>query len=1289
MNRILNFFKIVLSFTLFCFISCNGAINDEIITENLPSGKISGKVIFSNAEETQNDGIIVSLDKSDGLRTVAVSRAVNSRSINNVSRAIVSTEMTSNDGSYTFENLTPGVYTVYASSSFSKEKAVCTNVVVRSAETTTVETLNLTATGNISGNITLDNSTTGNIGFLVFVAGTSYMAMTDDSGNFTISDVPAGEGYQVVATKNGIIHLLDASVTVVAKKTVKLQSNNFTSTELDKNGKYGKDGTSIVWLGSFDSSDEIDNPEYLNAYFNMTDGCSYIYDGEKWTLLAKAGDKGDEGSTGLDGKSIVWKGELATAPESPELYWAYYNTETGCSYIWNGESWDLLAKAGIDGENGDNGKDGLDGKSIVWKGELSSAPIAPELYWAYYNTETGCSYIWNGATWDLLSKTGKDGNNGENGKDGLNGKSIVWKGELATAPESPELYWAYYNTETGCSYIWNGKSWELLSKAGKDGNNGENGKDGLDGKSIVWKGELSTPPDSPELYWAYYNTENGCSYIWNGTKWDLLSKAGIDGANGNDGINALEIGTILSTEEPTNQNVIITINLTNSELSKIGYVYSSSSLNFTSANAVLSSSRFVPITLDTDGKYKIIASVNGYYTIAAKDFNGYAVYTEEIISNTDKIAPANVGGLSVKYDKIAKSITVNWTNPTDSDFDYVSLNYTKDGSIAVSNKHIVGDTYTLEDVEIDGKEYVFTVHAVDKAGNASDTSETTIIPTEGASVQSIELSRYHLAYNDPDQTITAVAKLNNAILIDNDTIVKFQIKDSDGNVTNTIATVDRIAGTATATLNAPTKTSNTSTEGSTFTVLCKIGDESVDISKKTRFNVNSSVGYLLNIEQYSNNSFTNDKVQISKNNISSTTTEIIRIIGYNLDLLKPSIQLYNSLGIAYYTNPIEVNVSSVSWTATKGEVYQTLYTEIPVPCEDDCYTIKILVDGAVQEENSKILQVYDVPKFTSFDIPYVSSTKSGNAVTAKIIGKNFDAPNIDFGNFIAICSSKSSIVSTTSFTKRRDNVIYATFTIPDTVGEYEITVKYGLNSIKGTLKVLDFSNSSVGDVLLNDGTIIAYNSDINNFTDEQKQKAVGVMYGFNEYGIPAGYLGIHNSSTGIDSGNYSWGAEKWVAYDTSNSYTNFIDIECYPSNTGGGAANFSSFIGNTDGCDNWSYICSVDSVGTKKSEENYPAFYYVNNYSKVFGITGIYSERWYLPSLPELCYIFRNKIILNSVLEKLSGDLLYDGEYWSASYCSEDKYCSCLSWYVDMSSGAINYQYMFAKYKICCVLPFD
>ncbi|MDY6396757.1 MAG: hypothetical protein SPL22_03415, partial [Treponema sp.] len=310
MKKILSLLLIVLSslFILFSAVSCAGESSDSGI-ESHANGKISGTVTFSNVDSSSNGGIIVTLDKTDGLRSVAVANAVESRSINGASRSVVGTTLTKSDGSYLFENLEAGTYTVYAASPYSSEKAVCTNVVVRSAQTTVADLLNLTATGSICGTVTLDGTRRGNTGFLVFVAGTSFMAMTDDSGNYKISDVPAGSGYQVVATKNGIIHSLSSNVTVTANGSATMADNNFTSEELESGlkgekgdkgddgtpgskgekgdtgaqgiqgnkGADGKDGVSIVWLGAFDSASEITSPKYLNAYFNKTDGCSYIY----------------------------------------------------------------------------------------------------------------------------------------------------------------------------------------------------------------------------------------------------------------------------------------------------------------------------------------------------------------------------------------------------------------------------------------------------------------------------------------------------------------------------------------------------------------------------------------------------------------------------------------------------------------------------------------------------------------------------------------------------------------------------------------------------------------------------------------------------------------------------------------------------------------------------------------------------------------------------------------------------------------------------------------------------
>ena len=47
--------------------------------------------------------------------------------------------------------------------------------------------------------------------------------------------------------------------------------------------------------------------------------------------------------------------------------------------------------------------------------------------------------------------------------------------------------------------------------------------DNDDTTGITWLGSLPYPPNNPKYLWAYYNTTDECSYIWDGKKWTLLS----------------------------------------------------------------------------------------------------------------------------------------------------------------------------------------------------------------------------------------------------------------------------------------------------------------------------------------------------------------------------------------------------------------------------------------------------------------------------------------------------------------------------------------------------------------------------------------------------------------------------------------------------------------------------------------------------------------------------------------------------------------------------------------------
>ena len=307
-----------------------------------------------------------------------------------------------------------------------------------------------------------------------------------------------------------------------------------------------------VWKGSLPTAPS--NPEVGWAYYNTTAKKSFIYDGSEWQIMSQ---------DGTDGTGITWKGELATAPANPKLNWAYYNTIDGNSYIYNGSSWDYLAKSGRDGASGillwlgsydfepENPSDGWayyntndgisyiysngtwqtlskDGNGIIWKGVLSVAPEFPEVNWAYFNSSEQVSYIWNGANWDTLAVS--------LGGDTTVTVGITWLGTFDSAPLSPLIGYAYYNSTAGASYVYDGSVWQQISKDGIAGTNGTNGTaTTVTGYLITWKGSFSTTPSNPKAGWAYYNTSAKKSYIYDGSSWQVMAQDGSDGASGGSG----------------------------------------------------------------------------------------------------------------------------------------------------------------------------------------------------------------------------------------------------------------------------------------------------------------------------------------------------------------------------------------------------------------------------------------------------------------------------------------------------------------------------------------------------------------------------------------------------------------------------------------------------------------------------------------------------------------------------------------------------------------------------------
>lgn len=367
-------------------------------------------------------------------------------------------------------------------------------------------------------------------------------------------------------------------------------------------------GGGTVTAGNFSTIDWSAGPYFIEIGMDATGGTTYVTMGTQqllsvpYALYAEnsgtpgpqgiqgvQGIPGVAGTNGTNGISILWLGTLTSAPASPVLNNAYYNSTDGISYVWDGTTWNILAKdgaigsqgiqgiqglqgiqgiQGVQGIPGTNGTNGINGVSLVWLGTMSSAPGSPALNNAYYNSTDGIAYVWDGSIWNIVSKDGTNGaqgiqgiqgNQGIQGTTGLSGISIAWLGALGSAPGSPTLNNAYYNSTDGISYIWDGSMWNTLAKdgangsqgiqgiqgvqgvAGTNGANGSNGSNGTNGASFL--SGSGTPSGGTGVNGdTYINLATGNTYlktggVWNATGNNLMGPQGIQGIQGVAGTN--------------------------------------------------------------------------------------------------------------------------------------------------------------------------------------------------------------------------------------------------------------------------------------------------------------------------------------------------------------------------------------------------------------------------------------------------------------------------------------------------------------------------------------------------------------------------------------------------------------------------------------------------------------------------------------------------------------------------------------------------------------------------------
>jgi hypothetical protein len=367
---------------------CNKLLDD---INDVSTGNLGGYIISSESKPLANADVSlyeqVETIKTNG--TNISSRLM--KLMSNQPSAVdpVATVKTDATGKFIFEGLEVGTYQVRAKHlNVEAEKSY---IEVKADTTVDIGILTLKNTGDISGKVYLANKSNHAM-IMVILAGTSKIAVSDTDGKYKISNVPEG-AYDMYFSKTGYVDHVSENVSVVVDKVTLADD---VTLQIDSNY----------------------NPQ------------------------GPQGTVGNDGAQGPAGLSIKWKGTLSTNPSSPEIDWAYYNSTDKKAYIWDGSAWTVLSQDGATGLQGPAGNVGADGQDGA-QGPTGNA----------------------GADGQDGSQ-GSAGAQGPTGSAGSDGTGISWKGTLTSHPTSPQMNWAYYNSDDKKAYIWDGSGWTTLAQDG-------------------------------------------------------------------------------------------------------------------------------------------------------------------------------------------------------------------------------------------------------------------------------------------------------------------------------------------------------------------------------------------------------------------------------------------------------------------------------------------------------------------------------------------------------------------------------------------------------------------------------------------------------------------------------------------------------------------------------------------------------------------------------------------------------------------------------------------------------
>ena len=712
----------------------------------------------------------------------------------------------------------------------------------------------------------------------------------------------------------------------------------------------------------------------------------------------------------------------------------------------------------------------------------------------------------------------------------------------------------------------------------------------------------------------------GCyiSNLTNGTEYAFTVKSVDTSGNKSAGVtktitpsiiekSPLAITLTANTTSKTSQDVVITVNATTdnaSEVKKIAY-----------KEGTLADIESVLSGTDISTTKEITATENATFTVAVTDTAGRRELAFVTVDNIDKTAPTQVANVMPSYSRNNNAIKLSWTNPADEDFAGTEIVYCKKDSEETKTLTFDKNTTsaTIKNIADDDSEYTIAIKTKDDVGNLSEAKTVTVVAATGAKITSVILDRTHLDSIIINRNISVTISGSNFDLLSS---LLVQVTDGSKNEPPVTATIDAANNTATATVIAPVPASPTN-NGKTYTV--KVIVDSTTPAETTAEFVVSLPADVTNI------TFAQTQIPVgTQEKVTATIT------GTNFDIRgETQVKLFDS-------NRDEVIASTVTVPIANNTSNTEFTVDIPLPTTEGVYTVAVFFDDE-KDTTTTTLQVYGTPIISEVTIPVAGIDYAGNVLPVTIIGKNFTAPGATASGFTSTGATLNN-VTIVSDTKAKAEV-----TCPYAVGTTNVTVSYGESSATTTLKVIESVASSyeVGDIILTDGTKVSV-ANVATYTIDENNKPIGVVAMITDiYGVPTPkVIGLQKSANEL-----VWAPEYTTGYNTE-----FTNIICTPSQTGTGTALTATFTGDTDGSDNWEEICDVDPEGTQDAATNYPAFNFANTYGSTAGLTGTgYESGWYVPSIAELCEVYKNKDVIQTSLTKASGFKIGISWYWSSS----------------------------------------